>query len=226
MSESWNYVQNGKPQGPVTEAELKQLIATGQVPGDGLVWSPGMAGWVKASQVPGLALPPPAPELPGNPFDPPRAAVLAVPEPSSMEARAAVAGALDALRATKPWARFLGVLGILGTVLMVALAILMVSLSRGPFKAMPPAMRLVMPVLYLVMAALQLPPVVFLNRYATRIGTLLKRQTPGDLAGALEAQKAFWKYVGISALVVLCIYVVLALFAAGMGVFATLARHH
>jgi hypothetical protein len=70
---------------------------------------------------------------------------------------------------------------------------------------------------YLVMAGFQLPAALFLNRYASRIGTLVDSGSPEDLQQALAAQKSFWRYVGILTLVFICLYVVVivvAIFAA------------
>jgi hypothetical protein len=231
MSESWRYIQNGAPQGPVTEEALKQLIGTGQLRWEDLVWRPGMTGWTKAGQVPELLPPrpePTAPPAPGpeghNPFKPPRAAVLSSPEPTTLEARAAIAGALEALRATKPWARFLGVLGMVGIALMFLVSILLSVLSRGPFRGMPPRMRVVLPLFYLLIGGFQVPLVVYLNRYATRIGVLLESQAPADLKKALDAQKSFWRYLGIITLVIMCIYALVLLFALGMAAFVGVVR--
>ena len=146
------------------------------------------------------------------------------PEPSSFEAEA-FAGALEALRATKPWVRFLGVLGIIGASLMALVALMLFVLPRvGAFQGLPTPLRVVLPFVYLVMGAFYIPPVVFLNQYASRIGTLLTSHAPGDLARALEAQKKFWKVVGIYTLGLLCLYVLLALLAVGVGV-VTAAAH-
>ena len=51
---SWFYASNGQQQGPYPEAQLRDLIARGTVRADTLVWSDGMAGWQKASEIPGL----------------------------------------------------------------------------------------------------------------------------------------------------------------------------
>jgi hypothetical protein len=228
MGEPWNYLQNGQPQGPVTEEALKELLATGQLPWEGLVWHPGLPDWIKASDAPELQPARPAPAEPApesrSPFEPPKAVVRPVPEPSSLEARAAVAGALEALRGTKPWARFLGVLGIIGVAFMFLFAILMSVLGRGPFSRMPGQLRLVLPLIYLVMGAFQIPPVVYLNRYASRIGALLESQKPEDLTRALEAQKGFWRYVGIFALVVMCLYALGIILAVGVAGFVAAGR--
>ena len=51
---SWFYAAAGQQTGPVSEARLRELIASGAVTADTLVWSEGMAGWQKAGEVPGL----------------------------------------------------------------------------------------------------------------------------------------------------------------------------
>lgn len=60
---------------------------------------------------------------------------------------------------------------------------------------------------YMVMAGIQLPAVIFLNRYASRIGALVNSGAPGDLEAAISAQKSFWRYLGILTLIVLCLYI-------------------
>ena len=64
---SWFYAANGLQNGPVSEAQLRELIGRGTVVADTLVWSEGMAAWQKAGEVPGLfagAASPPA--FPGS----------------------------------------------------------------------------------------------------------------------------------------------------------------
>lgn len=51
----WHYVQGNAQAGPVSEAELKQLLAVGQITPQTMVWSAGMAGWSPAAAVPALA---------------------------------------------------------------------------------------------------------------------------------------------------------------------------
>jgi hypothetical protein len=62
---SWFFASNGQQQGPVPEAQLRDLIARGSITPDTLVWSEGMAGWQKAGEIPGLtsgARPPAMPQ--------------------------------------------------------------------------------------------------------------------------------------------------------------------
>jgi hypothetical protein len=51
----WFYTKNGQQVGPVDEAELRNLLSSGQVASSELVWKDGMANWVAASTVPELA---------------------------------------------------------------------------------------------------------------------------------------------------------------------------
>ena len=63
--------QGGQPGGPYTMAQMHHGITTGQVTGQTLVWSPGMANWAPAQTVPELqalfATPPPMPPTPPAP---------------------------------------------------------------------------------------------------------------------------------------------------------------
>ncbi len=55
MSErAWFFASVGKQEGPFPEAQFRGLIAAGRVTPDTLVWTDGMSGWEKASDVPGL----------------------------------------------------------------------------------------------------------------------------------------------------------------------------
>ena len=56
-----------------------------------------------------------------------------------------------------------------------------------------------------VMLLLYLYPAVKLNSYASRIGVLLQSGLPRDLEAALNEHRAFWRYLGIVAIVLLSI---------------------
>jgi uncharacterized protein DUF4339 len=51
---SWYYAAQGQQRGPVSENELRDLIARGVVTAQTLLWTEGMAGWEKADRIPGL----------------------------------------------------------------------------------------------------------------------------------------------------------------------------
>jgi hypothetical protein len=50
----WYTGRDGRQEGPFSDERIRELIASGAVRGDTLVWSEGMASWVKAADVPGL----------------------------------------------------------------------------------------------------------------------------------------------------------------------------
>ena len=54
MPNQWFFAANGQQQGPYPEAQFRDLIMSGTVRADTLVWAEGMAGWQKAGEVPGL----------------------------------------------------------------------------------------------------------------------------------------------------------------------------
>ncbi|MFN7139478.1 MAG: RDD family protein [Limisphaerales bacterium] len=59
---NWYYVEAGQQRGPITEAELDNLYATGKVQSDTLVWHEGAANWLPYGQAKGgtatIAAPP------------------------------------------------------------------------------------------------------------------------------------------------------------------------
>lgn len=51
----WYYMLNGQQTGPVSDADFRQLIASGQINPQTPVWKEGMAAWSAAQSVPELA---------------------------------------------------------------------------------------------------------------------------------------------------------------------------
>lgn len=65
---SWFFASQGQQRGPFPEAQFRELIASGKVIPETLVWTEGMANWQKAGDVPGLLAggAPPAMPQPGG----------------------------------------------------------------------------------------------------------------------------------------------------------------
>ena len=85
--------QAGQSSGPYSVQQLQAAVAAGQITGQSLVWSNGMAAWTPAGQVPALqplfSMPPPIPSAPPPPPPP-----AAPPEaPAAPPAGAPPAGA-------------------------------------------------------------------------------------------------------------------------------------
>src|SRR3954468_5537484 len=64
---TWYYALGNERQGPIDDAALDRLIATGVVTPDTLVWKAGMADWQPLAQAPPRGVTPPAPGVPPPP---------------------------------------------------------------------------------------------------------------------------------------------------------------
>jgi GYF domain 2 len=231
MANQWNYAQNGQSMGPIPEEQLKALLVAGRLSWEDLVWCDGMTAWTPASQVQALVPTPREPQLPLieldepairtpplNPYAPPQADLREVRPGATFQA-AVPSEVVEALRQTKPWARLLAVLGFIGIGLMVLASVAMLAFESSMKIGLPRGFGVGMMLVYLFMAGIQFPAALFLNRYASRIGDLLGSQAPGDLQEALVAQKSFWRYIGILTLIVMCIYILIIVFAVvGAGI--------
>ena len=133
-----------------------------------------------------------------NPFEAPQG-------DASQPALGLSAGILDSLRQTRPWVLLMGILCFIvaGLTILGGLAfagMMAFGGAGGPFAG---GMGIALPAIYLIMGLLYIFPGIFLVRYATKINALLSSPTTAALEAALVAQKSFWKFVGISVLVVL-----------------------
>jgi hypothetical protein len=54
MTAEWYYAKNKQKVGPLTAAQLKQLVRSGELSRNDMVWKEGMAKWTPAGQVKGL----------------------------------------------------------------------------------------------------------------------------------------------------------------------------
>ena len=112
--------------------------------------------------------------------------------------------AIQSLARTKPWVRFISVLGFLFFGIMLVSMLFMLGVGGGIFMLVP-----VLP----VMVLFYLIPSVLLWNYASRIGNLLNDRSANSLVAAVAAQKSFWKYVGMATAIVLVFYMGIALLA-------------
>ena len=232
----WYYQREGQRAGPVTIDELRQMLRAGQVHRDELVWGAGMADWLPASQVdklressflnPGQGVPGAggaqpitsgmtAPAAAGQPGQYGRPGMLNYSMPQ-MESLVFTPRAMDMLRATKPWVRLISVLIFIASAFLIGIAVLLMTgaFAFGGMRA--GAGATVVGVVYLAISCLYLAPAIYLNRYASRIGDLMRMNRADILEAALEAQKSFWKFVGILALIGIILQILgLALMALG-----------
>ncbi len=196
MSQEWHYAQNGERFGPVAMTELSEMLQSGRLRAHELVWHPSMSDWQAAKDVPQLqshfagresAAPVSAIAYEGPSFD---------PVPISERA-------ITSLRQTKPWARLISIVMLVGAAFMLLAGI---GMSMGIGRAGGFGASGAFVLVYGATALLYVAPAIYLSRYATRIGDLLRTRRTTDLEAALEAQKSFWKFCGIVLTVILCLY--------------------
>ena len=130
--------------------------------------------------------------------------------------------ALGYLQATRPWVKFLSIVGFVFIGLMLLGGLAMFRLPTQP--NMPAAFGPVFGVIYILMAAVYVMPCLFMYRYAQAISAI-----PGTGQGALEQalknQKSFWKFMGIFMIVVLSLYALLIV-GGIVAVILAVASHH
>jgi len=159
---------------------------------------------------------------------------LASPSPSAGRESMITDRIYDVLGRTKPWVRFLAVLGFIGAGFMILGGVFMLlgggimaaaaasgHSSSSSMGAMPFAgFQVVMAVFYLAFGFLYLFPALKLWKYGTWIGQMLLSRSVADLEEALNQQRSFWKFVGIMALIMMAMYaliIVVVVIAAVVG---------
>jgi hypothetical protein len=241
----WYFAKDGNQEGPVGFDALYRAIESGQLASKDLVWQDGMPEWKKvkdvaelapalashsAASAPATITQPTYTQEPAQAYEP-----QAQSQPLQYQQAYSTSGqimftpaAMEMLRQTKPWVRFIAILGFIVTGFIVLGALIMLILGAGGIASggrgggAAAGFGLFIALVYLLMAALYFFPSLFLNRYASHINALLSNRREDSLEAALAAQKAFWRLVGIIVLVVLCIYLgilVLAIVGGGIAAF-------
>jgi hypothetical protein len=123
-------------------------------------------------------------------------------------------GVLNALAGTKPWVRLCSIIGFIFTGLMVIFGLMMMvgggfmsfagNDAGMPFAGFPVVFGLV----YLLLAFFYFFPSLKLWKYGSHIVSLLNSGSMMDLEAALDAQRSFWKFVGILICIVIALYIV------------------
>jgi len=135
------------------------------------------------------------------------------PDVTHPEASTVSSAVVDVLRGTKGWTRFLSVLGyvscgfmiLAGLGMMASMLLAGVGAGSRAGVAAPTPLAL-MGVFYIVGGLIGIVPAVLLGRYASRIGVLVKSCAELDLVAALDAQRTYWKLIGIFAIVMVSLY--------------------
>jgi hypothetical protein len=153
--------------------------------------------------------PPPLPTTPSPVAAPPgdSSPVTAPPGGSSTVA--------EQLQRTQPWVRFLSIMGFIlaGFMVLFGLVVGAAGAATGNYQTLG------IMVMYPIMGVVYVFPSIFLLRYADRIKTFVASGQEQDLAGALDAQRSFWKFAGILTIVSIIFSVLFIAIAVMVGVF-------
>ncbi len=139
---------------------------------------------------------------------------------------------LDAMKRAKPWIMFLSVLGYIGAGMMILLGLVtmvggLLGSAFGPsgrhgLGAIGPAIG----VMYIVLGAFYFAPSYLLGRYASSIGRYADAGGPMEgLADAVQKQTTFWRFVGISAAVMMGLYALAIVGGIAFAMLAAAVRH-
>jgi hypothetical protein len=142
-----------------------------------------------------------------NPYTAPSATVAHPGTYGSSPVGTVSAGAVEALRQTRPWVFFLAILGFIGSGFMVlaGLAVVAMGSVMRETNQYAPWLGLI----YLVLAPLYIAPSIKLVKYAGAIRRLTLSGDTGDLEAALLEQKGFWKLVGVMVISLIVLYVLI-----------------
>jgi hypothetical protein len=110
---------------------------------------------------------------------------------------------IESLRATKPWAQLLAILGFIAAFFMVFSGLFSyIGFSQVSHRDMGgPFPFFLISLVNVLMGVLYLIPSYLLLKYATAIGRLLDGGGQHSMEQALSYQKSFWKFVGILGLI-------------------------
>ena len=124
---------------------------------------------------------------------------------------------VELLGRTRPWVLFFAILSFIGTGLWgVGAIVLLVMAVWSPRAAYGAGVAFA----YVILAALTAIPAIALMKYASRIGVLTRMRRAVDLEEALDAQRSYWKSIGIIVIVILGLYIGVG----GIAVIATVLR--
>lgn len=128
--------------------------------------------------------------------------------------------ALETLRRTQPWLRFLGIMLMIGTGLtllvgigLCGLGLVATGLHTEEGERTNGPMLIVMGLIYIPLAFVYLYPAILLLRSAARIRAADASNAETAVVESLEAQRKFWKYAGICVIVMMALYALAILLA-------------
>jgi hypothetical protein len=135
------------------------------------------------------------------------------------------ASALEFLKESAKWSKFLAIMGFIGIGFMVLAAIFMGTImsllpmggGMGVTEAMPFTF---ISILYIIIAGLYFFPVYYLYKYANDTKIAIQNNDSELLSTGLGFLKSHHKFLGIMMIVILSLYVLMFIGMIAMGIFA------
>jgi hypothetical protein len=198
---SWRYEYLGSEQGPVDESVLREMLASGQLDCDALVWNESMPQWAAASQIPGLI---------------PKQAVNRGMQGGGRSPGADndMASLCKAAAASRPWALFLAITAFVYAILCTLCGFLL--LANGANKGFPPLVA--MGLFWVIGGVVNATGAILLLNYANRLGSLTYGASAKVLESAMNRLKVFWMFLGIVLIVTLAFLVFFTIWVFAIGV--------
>ncbi len=148
-----------------------------------------------------------------NPYQSPAAEVVAPSGNLPLEGASVTVAMLDQLKATRPWVRFVSVMGFIGAGFtgLVGLGMLAAAVfgSSGEFGGT--AMSIMVASYLAVAVVIYLLPTRQLHRYAGALGRVFSQGGAASIEDALKRQASFWRTAGILVIVGLGLAVLLVI---------------
>jgi hypothetical protein len=108
---------------------------------------------------------------------------------------------VDHLAGAAPWVRFMAVLGFIGVGLMVLFGLIILVLGFPiPGAVSAPPLRF-LGIVYMVLAAIYMIPLLPLNRFAAAAGRLKKARSYEVATEALRQNRSFWFRAGVMTII-------------------------
>ena len=107
----------------------------------------------------------------------------------------------DTLRSTRPWTRFLSILGFIAAAILISSGIAMMLGKNFLPKATDSSALMLTGAINVAVSVFYWIPSIWLYKYSAAISRFLDGGGATELGNALLYQKSFWKYVGIIVLI-------------------------
>ncbi|MDY0102609.1 MAG: hypothetical protein RBS07_06695 [Lentimicrobium sp.] len=124
----------------------------------------------------------------------------------------------SSLAETRKWTLFFAILGIIGIALMLILAIavmvILPAMNNGFNTPMPTG---IIGIIYLIISAIYILPVIFLLQFSNRIKTALATRNSETLGFALKSLMLHFRTVGIITIGIMLLYLIILVGVLVMG---------